>query len=426
MQVNDSTFIFTFFVPYQNQPQIKSSSTDGLPAHFEWYKFDESTQTVNLVQTDSSELQSIVDVQPGGYMLRRSNAAEADTFRAWVFYDKIVLNNIIVADNNCDFLKLEVEAEQEYRTNPNYFDYFDFCDLNAIQTKFIRNNFTITWEASADISAGGRYTNDAWKSSRDMYFTRIDPAPLADAEYSAEMTDVFGYRSNKITSATVPCLASYADFDVLVRDENGIFTPTTTFRGEALYRIKLNNKSINADKFRWIGMFNQEINIQKNDTLWIYNTENIADEIHYTPGIWPVSLAVENTSTGCRSMARPRDAAGKEYDLTVEHSLLESSSIPNVFSPNGDGMNDVFKFIVGNEPTSMRNINIKIYGRNGNLVYKYAGEAALWEGWNGRYLGNKAECASGIYHYVVSGDGWDGKQYAGKQFTGTVHLFRGQ
>ena len=426
MQVNDSTFIFVFFVPYQNTPQLRAESKDGQIAHFEWYKFDEITQTVNLFQTDSSEVQSTIPVQQGGYMLRLSNAETADTFRTWIFYDKLVLSNIIIVDNNCDFLKLEVNAEQEYRTNPNYFDYFDFCDLNSVQTKFIRNNFTVQWDASTNIRPGMQQANEDWKTTRDVYFTRIEPGPFVDAMYYAEMTDVFGNKSNKITSEQATSIAAYAAFDVLVPNDNGVFSPTTNFKGEALYRIKLNNKSINADKFRWTGMNNQEINIKRNDTLWTYTIENITDEIHYTPGTYPISLAVENTSTGCKSITRPRDASGDERDIIVEHSLFDSASMPNVFTPNGDGLNDIFKFVVGSEPVSMRTIDIKIYGRNGNLVYKYSGDASQWEGWNGKYLGNKAECASGVYHYIISGDGWDNKRYAGKQFTGTVHLFRGQ
>ena len=426
MQVDDSTFIITFFIPSQNIPQIKAESPDGQVAHFEWYTFDETTQTVNLFQTDSSVLQSTVNVQQGGYMLRRSNAETADTFRAWVFYDKIELRDILIADNTCNFLKLEVSAEQQYRTNPNYFDYFDFCNLNAVQTKFIRNNFTINWEASEDVNAGMQQANNAWQRSRDAYFTRIEPGPLADAQYSAQMIDVFGNKSNKITSETVPSIAAYAAFDMLVADRNGTYSPSSNFRGEALFRIKLDNKSINADKFRWTGLFNQEVNIQRNDTLWTSQNENITDEIQYPPGIWPISLAVENTNTGCKDMTRLHDAQRNEYDLIVEHSLLDSSSMPNVFTPNGDGMNDIFKFVVGSEPVSMRNIYIKVYGRNGNLVYKYSGEAAQWEGWNGKYLGDKSECAAGVYHYTISGDGWDNKKYTGKHFTGTVHLFRGQ
>ena len=425
-QTNDSTFIYVFFASNPNTPALTATTDDGKPGHFAWYTFDDLSKTVRHFRTDSSVVQSTISVSQGGYMLGISSEGTVDTFRAWVFYDLLILNDIAVIDNNCDFLKLEASGEQPYRTNPNYFDYFDFCDLNAVQTKFIKNEFILRWEASADIRAGLPHMNDAWKTMHNACYTKIEPGPLADATYYAEMTDVFGNKSNRISSVLVPSVAAHAAFDVLAADENGSFAPTATFRGEALYRIKLNNKSVNADKFRWTGMDNQEINIKRNDTLWTYNVENVTDEIHYTPGIYPVTLAVENTGTGCKSLAHPLDAAGNKCDIVVEHSLLDSTSIPNVFTPNGDGTNDVFKFITGSEPVSMRTIDLKIYGRNGNLVYKYAGEAAGWTGWNGKFMGDKAECASGVYHYVISGTGWDNKRYAGKKFTGTVHLFRGR
>jgi gliding motility-associated-like protein len=76
------------------------------------------------------------------------------------------------------------------------------------------------------------------------------------------------------------------------------------------------------------------------------------------------------------------------------NNQIESSSNTNVFSPNGDGVNDLFNFSLVN----CENCEIKILNRWGNVV------AILDEsnsGWDGNdQLGKK--CTEGIYFYKLS------------------------
>jgi len=71
--------------------------------------------------------------------------------------------------------------------------------------------------------------------------------------------------------------------------------------------------------------------------------------------------------------------------------LLE---MPNVFTPNNDGLNDIFK------PSAFENvshISISIYNRWGILVYQYTGDALQWDGFT-----NKGEKASeGVYFWSL-------------------------
>ena len=59
---------------------------------------------------------------------------------------------------------------------------------------------------------------------------------------------------------------------------------------------------------------------------------------------------------------------------------------PNVFSPNGDGINDVFKVFGGDDLKEVE--NLKIFDRWGALIYE--GQNILpdsSEGWDGQYRG---------------------------------------
>ncbi len=63
----------------------------------------------------------------------------------------------------------------------------------------------------------------------------------------------------------------------------------------------------------------------------------------------------------------------------VEHS---DAAMPNAFSPNGDGLNDIFKpEFIG--PCSVK--YLRVYNRYGNMVYEGTG------GWDGRYNGKQQD-----------------------------------
>ncbi len=82
--------------------------------------------------------------------------------------------------------------------------------------------------------------------------------------------------------------------------------------------------------------------------------------------------------------------------------------LPNIFTPNGDGINDEFVLTNLTAGSSMR-----IYNRWGNEVISYkVGDIS----WDGRMRSGVA-CAEGIYYYIISVPG-------GKTYTGVIQLAR--
>ena len=67
--------------------------------------------------------------------------------------------------------------------------------------------------------------------------------------------------------------------------------------------------------------------------------------------------------------------------------------MPNIFSPNGDGNNDLF-YVRG---TGIATLDLKIYNRWGNLVFE---TTDLQSGWDGRFQGG--ECPEGVYFYLLN------------------------
>lgn len=88
-------------------------------------------------------------------------------------------------------------------------------------------------------------------------------------------------------------------------------------------------------------------------------------------------------------------------------------SLPNVFSPNADGINDFFMAASGNYMAE----EISVYNRWGNLVYSSA-PALPWDGTH-----NGQPCSDGTYYYVFRYSWNAGSQ--SKAMSGYFSLVRG-
>ena len=86
----------------------------------------------------------------------------------------------------------------------------------------------------------------------------------------------------------------------------------------------------------------------------------------------------------------------------------DSIFVPNVFTPNGDGVNDVFIITA----TGMQELNFDIYDRWGLKIYDGALPKAEWDG---RTLSGVL-AADGTYYYTYTALSLRGKKYSGAGF----------
>jgi gliding motility-associated-like protein len=96
------------------------------------------------------------------------------------------------------------------------------------------------------------------------------------------------------------------------------------------------------------------------------------------------------------------DNAGCAIDSLVKVSSAECLVyIPNVFSPNGDGINDNFG-IENMETTDIQDIELSIYDRWGSLVFhqKSNGHPPSIDSWDGSFHGRP--CQIGVYTYRLT------------------------
>ncbi len=84
---------------------------------------------------------------------------------------------------------------------------------------------------------------------------------------------------------------------------------------------------------------------------------------------------------------------GQEFTDSVTVYVIPY--IPNAFTPNGDGTNDMFR-IIGLPPENITKFNMQIFNRWGEVVFSTDN---ILEGWDGRF--NRENCPAGNYVWVI-------------------------
>jgi gliding motility-associated-like protein len=88
---------------------------------------------------------------------------------------------------------------------------------------------------------------------------------------------------------------------------------------------------------------------------------------------------------------------------------------PNVVTPNGDNVNDTWHVT----SVGLKDLEVHIYNRWGELVYEFSG---ITGGWNGKHKSGKM-CSDGTYYYVAVATGITGEV---KEDKGFIELISGR
>ena len=190
---------------------------------------------------------------------------------------------------------------------------------------------------------------------------------------------------------------------------DGLGTSTKTIStnvvksSNASFNANLSNSGFPAD----LSLTNYSSNSTKN--YWVFdNNFSVKDSLVNTsksysaPGSYTVML-IALGSFGCNDTST--------YNFSIAGS--SSFTLPNVFSPNGDGVNERFKPIAEGIST----LHVSIYNRLGSLVYEWTKVNGFWDGTSTSGLA----CDAGDYFVIAEATGFDGTSHTAK---GTVTLVR--
>jgi gliding motility-associated-like protein len=107
-----------------------------------------------------------------------------------------------------------------------------------------------------------------------------------------------------------------------------------------------------------------------------------------TPVATPVDSSTVYTVYGMNEHGGCRDTAMVRVDMEYIYQY-----IPSVFSPNGDGLNDVFRVI---HLQYQRLTEFRVFDRWGHEVFSTTDPA---QGWDGKYKGEPQD--PGVYTYLI-------------------------
>ncbi len=167
------------------------------------------------------------------------------------------------------------------------------------------------------------------------------------------------------------------------------FVPTPD-NGNIPLQVYFDNTSVGGNTYGW--------DLGDGTTSSQFDPTNTYTEV----GTYTATLTVTDTN-GCVSVY--------SADITTEGT--STLIIPNVFSPNNDGVNDVFNL----SGTNIVEVDGAIINRWGQVLFTIN---ALQAGWDGMTLSG-VPAAEGTYYYIIKATGADGTQY---EYEGPLQLIR--
>jgi len=185
----------------------------------------------------------------------------------------------------------------------------------------------------------------------------------------------------------------------------------TTYSGSAPLEVRLVSGAVNTEG--WDGHYEWHFTMEDETNTYLVRYEEETTVTLTTAGSHRIELYATFTR-GDESVEYTEEywSYTDPIRITISESKLE---MPNAFSPNGDGINDIYKPKEGWQ--SLVEFKASIYNRWGQKLYEWTDPD---EGWDGTYNGRDAK--QGVYFVVVKAKGSDGRNYNIRR---DVNLLRG-
>ena len=160
--------------------------------------------------------------------------------------------------------------------------------------------------------------------------------------------------------------------------------------GAAPLTVNFNNNSTGATIFSWVFGDGNSSALQNPDNTYT------------ATGTYTVILVVANAA-GCTDTTTENITVYDGYQI----------NLPNVFTPNGDFTNEIFRV----KTVGVVSLEGNIYDRWGIKVFTWNG---INDGWDGRLTSGQA-APDGTYFYIINAIGQDGQEHEEKGSLLLIH-----
>lgn len=218
-----------------------------------------------------------------------------------------------------------------------------YLDLNPFSTVYLGSDKDICGIKPVELNAGSNFKNYYWNTGE----TNQKIIVINSGKYFVEVTDHNGCRgkdSINIKFHSLPVFDLGKDTSICPKENNVI-----DIRAVDFYSY-----------------------------YWQPNGETGRSIKIFVPGTYSLT-ACDSFNCCATDSIRIHDCC--EYGIYV----------PDAFSPNNDGINDIFEIITSNE---ILRFNISIFNRWGEKIFSTTG---INKGWDGTYKG--IQCETGVYYY---------------------------
>lgn len=393
------------FVFYQvNGEYHPGSLTAGLPLsgtyNFEWSVYDPSTHSfVPYFSETITETSTLEELSEGGYRVRIWNGTDTDTsFLAWVMLNRFSVETEKTDDNKvepykytCDFLVL---------TGFVNIDSFYYYDPLSHDTILLENDYHFRWTSdNPDLFIPG--------DTIFLDYNYTESPPVIDTWYILTGYDDLGMTD--VDSVLYESIHTKAEFTVEYYDkindiyDSGLTESWSLETGslDAPLTVRFINKSVNGDYFEWVYLDTLG-GIKQNEFTYDLETQPEHTYMDADRYYYPYLVSIHRNEL---NFDECRDTFHIEEAIHIVPSQL---SIPNVFSPNNDGTNDIFIF----KHQSLKSCKLTIVDRFGKVVYRMQTDNIYsWEGWDGSIKGTDRKAPEGQYYFIIEALGYDGIEY---------------
>ena len=241
----------------------------------------------------------------------------------------------------------------------------------------------------ATIGSPSIYTLNGISQSNSLFTN------LAAGTYTFSLSNLFGctYRSSK---------------SFTIRDTNMAFSKFSIDQITGCEPLQVTCK--NLSNF---------FNTVTNSYVWYINGDSTTTtDLNYTlidTGLYTITLFSYETLRNCGAVS--------SRTVSVKYCPPDSIKItvPNVFTPDGDGINDTWQLIIYNYNYTISNYQCAIYDRWGIKVFD---SSNISEAWTGKSTSGLS-CSAGSYYYLIKVTVTNANGSSeGKEFKGFLELIR--